>query len=156
MKVYAVILMALTLLVGIVGLAQGTNDLKQKYGPPDDLGRYVVRPGVGMTVQFDEAGIKCDITVRPLESSESSAKLNSKGGATMEPDVAKAILDEVVPLSERGRYKGTGNAEFGCTSIDHIEYENVVISMTNRCDQQGGGTYSVRVHRTAKKISSGS
>jgi len=150
MKIYLVVLVAFTLLVGIVGLSQTSSDLKKKYGPPDDLGRYVVRPGIGMTLEVDEAGITRDITIRPINSDATSTSRKSKGGATMERNLAKAILDEVVPVSSRGRYKGTGNAEFGCTSIDHIEYENVVISMTNRCDQQGGGSYSARVHWRTK------
>lgn len=150
MKIYVVVLVALTLLVDIVGLSQTPSDLKKKYGPPDDLGRYVVRPGIGMTVEVDEAGLTPDITIRPIESDASSTRRSSKGGATMEPELAKVILDEVMPVSNRGRYKGTGNAEFGCTSIDHIEYENVVINVTNRCVQQGGGAYSVRVHWRTK------
>ncbi len=64
----------------------------------------------------------------------------------MKAELAKEILDEVVPVSRRGRYKGTGNAEFGCTSVVHMEYENAIISITNRCDEQGGGTYSLQVH----------
>src|SRR6266851_8334644 len=115
MKINAVVLVAFTFVVGIVGLSQTPSDLKMKYGPPDDLGRYVVRPGVGMTLQFDEAGITRDITIRPIESDATSTSRSSKGVATMERDLAKAILDEVMPVSNRGQYKGTGNAEFGCT-----------------------------------------
>ncbi len=144
MKSRRVLLLVFTLMVGIVGLSQTTSDLRQKYGPPDDSGRYLVRPGIGMTVRIDEAGVTRDITIRPIEPAASSPKF--KNASTMKAELAKEILDEVVPVSRRGRYKGTGNAEFGCTSVVHMEYENAIISITNRCDEQGGGTYSLQVH----------
>ncbi len=146
MKSRRVLLLVFTLMVGTVGLSQTSGALRQKYGPPDHSGRYVVRPGIGMTVRVDGAGVTRDIAISPIESAASSTRRSSKTAPTMKADLAKAILDEVVPVSRRGRYKGTGNAEFGCTSVVHMEYENAIISITNRCDEQGGGTYSVRVH----------
>jgi len=141
-----VALFAFALLTSVLALSQTKGELRTKYGPPDDSGRYVVRPGIGMSVRVDEAGVVRDVTIRPIESAASSTDRRSKNALVMKSDLARAILDEVAPVSRRGRYKTTGNAEFGCTSVDHNEYENATISITNRCDQQGGGTYSLRVH----------
>src|SRR6266404_670432 len=145
MKYQVIALFAFGLLVGVVALSQTKSELRTKYGPPDNSGRYIVRPGIGMTVGVDKAGVVRDITIRPIESATSLTDGNSKHASVMKSDLASATLDEVAPVSRRGRYKTTGNAEFGCTSVDHQEYANAIISITNRCDQQGGGTYSLRV-----------
>jgi len=146
MKSHVVILLALILFAGIVGVSQTTSDLQKKYGPPDSEGRYIVRPGIGLIATVDDAGTMRDITIGPISSNPKSAAQPAEKPTVMKAEVAETILSEVLPVSKRGRYKGTGNAEFGCTSVDHMEYEKVVISIRNRCAEQGGGTYSMNIH----------
>jgi hypothetical protein len=145
MKSHMLTLIAIVFMAGIVGLSQTNNELKQKYGPPDSEGRYIVRPGIGLTAHVDETGKTRAINVRPLGSKNSSTGQSSEKPLVMNSDVAKAILSEILPVSKRGRFIGTGNAEFGCTSIDDLDYEKVLIRISNRCPQQKGGTYSINI-----------
>jgi hypothetical protein len=146
MKSQLMMLLLVSSMAGIAGLSQTTGDLQKKYGPPDASGRYIVRPGIGLTVWVNETGIVREMIVAPMNPATDSTRESSEKSPVMKPDVAQAILSEIAPVSRRGRYRGTGNAEFGCTSVDHLQYENTIISISNRCAQQGGGTYSVRVH----------
>ncbi len=139
-------LIAITLFAAIVGLAQTTSDLQKKYGPPDSEGRYIVRPGIGLVATVDDTGTMQDITVGPISANPKSTAQSGEKPTVMKSEVAETILNEILPVSKRGQYKGTGNAEFGCTSVDHMEYEKVLISIRNRCAEQGGGTYSINTH----------
>jgi hypothetical protein len=145
MKRYLIALLALTLLGSAAGLSQTAGDLQKKYGPPDASGRYTVRPGIGLTVRPDESGNAREVTIKPIDSSADATGRASKKAPVMNPGVAREVLDEVAPASKRGQYEGAGNAEFGCASVDHLRYENVLISISNRCHQQGGGTYSINI-----------
>lgn len=145
MKSHVILLLVMTLAGTIVGVSQTSSDLQRKYGPPDALGRYIVRPGVGMTVRVNEKGITTEMTVRPIRQATDLADRKAEGAPVIKRDVAHAILSEIAPVAKRGRYKGTGNAEFGCTSVDHLDYEKALISISYRCSQQGGGTYSINV-----------
>jgi len=40
----------------IAATAQQADELRQKYGTPDSYSRYIVRPDIGMTVEFAENG----------------------------------------------------------------------------------------------------
>jgi hypothetical protein len=147
MKGRVVAISTLMFLVSIVALSQTAGELRKKYGPPDEVGRYIIRPGIGLTVRADEAGVTRDLMVRPITTAATNANdKSSEKPSVMGPDVAQAILSELAPDSKRGRHKGTGNAEFGCTSVDYLEYDNALISVSNRCSQQGGGTYSINIH----------
>src|SRR5258708_27157296 len=66
-KTQSALLLLFTLLVAVVGLSQTTKDFSKQYGPSDDSGRYIVRPGIGMTVRVDDAGVIRDITIRPIQ-----------------------------------------------------------------------------------------
>ena len=145
MKSHVLTLIGVVFVAGIIGLAQTNNELRQKYGPPDSQGRYVVRPGIGLTADVDKNGKTREIMVRPLSSKTNSTSQASEKPTVMNSEVAKAILSEVLPVSKRGRFQGTGSAEFGCTSIDHLNYEKVLIRISNRCAQQKGGTYSINI-----------
>lgn len=145
MKRHVLTLIAIVFMVAIIGISQTSNELRQKYGPPDSEGRYIVRPGIGLTAQADKTGKTRVITIRPLSSKNNSTVQSSEKPKVMNSDVAKAILSEVLPVSKRGRFQGSGNAEFGCTSIDDLDYEKVLIRINNRCPQQKGGTYSIDI-----------
>jgi hypothetical protein len=145
MKNHVLTLIGVVLVAGIIGLAQTNDELRQKYGPPDSQGRYIVRPGIGLTAEVDKNGKTREIMVRPLSSKTNSTSQASEKPTVMNSEVAKAILSEVLPVSKRGRFQGIGSAEFGCTSIDHLDYEKVLIRISNRCVQQKGGTYSINI-----------
>src|SRR5437773_8806028 len=55
----------LLLTVLAVGLtAQRADQYRQKYGAPDSHSRYIVRPDIGMTVEFAENGQASNIVIR--------------------------------------------------------------------------------------------
>lgn len=123
---------------------QTNNELKQKYGSPDAKGQYIVRPEIGVTAKFKEDGRPIEMFIKPLDSSEAEMSDNSSF-KVMLSDVVDEVLNELVPVAKRGKQGGTTNAEFGCTSTDYTEYEQVTINTVKRCEQQGGGTYSIGI-----------
>ena len=59
------------------------------------------------------------------------------------PDrLAREILDEAVPETQRGKYRGKGNAEYGCASVDFLDYEVVMVIVVN---PREGGISTIRV-----------
>src|SRR5215217_4019489 len=100
MKNHVLTLIVLVLMAGIVGLAQTNNELRQKYGPPDSEGRYIVRPGIGLTAQMDGNRKTRAITVQPFSPKGISTSQSSEKPIVMRTDVAKAILSEILPVSK--------------------------------------------------------
>lgn len=138
MKRSLMITISLMLTAGVAVLAQTSNTLKQQYGPPDSEGLYRVRPEIGLEAIFAEDGRPKAMTIKPIQPKGTPPKVMPK-------NTAREILDEVVPVTGRGKKGPSFSAEYGCTSSDRVEYENVTVTILNRCERQGGGTYSVNI-----------
>ena len=143
-RIYALVVGFVLLSFAIV-LGQTKSDVERQYGAPDSLGRYTVRAGVGMTIDLDDNGNVLKMMVKPISAKTDSNRPGEKSNV-MSAETAQSIVNELAPSSKRGKYKGTGSAEFGCTSVNYQDYEKVLISVSNRCSQQGGGTYSVSLN----------
>ena len=107
---------------------QTSTELHFRYGEPD-IERFVVRPGIGLTVEYGSDGQACQMVIerqRMLIEKE-----QPKG---MSPDIVSGILDEVAPLSVRGNEVGRAMESMGCSEGQIEEYENVWISRsTDSC-----------------------
>ena len=143
--------MFITILVGASQTQTNqTNDnltpakLKQKYGSPNVKGQYKVRSEIGLTAKFKENGQPLEMRIEPLSLYEEKPS-ETESPKVMSSDEAEQVLNELVPVEKRGKKGNTGNSEFGCTSVDYTEYEQVIISTAKRCEQQGAGTYSIIV-----------
>lgn len=150
MKKHLILLISLTLFVFIIvmiGMAQTLDELEQKYGSPDVKGRYIVRPNIGLSVKYKQSRNPSEMLVKPLDSDTANISNieNESSPKVMPSGVAEEVLNELVPAEKRGKKGKTGNSEFGCTSIDYTEYEQVIINTVKRCEQQGAGTYSISV-----------
>jgi hypothetical protein len=120
--------------------AQSADDLKTKYGEP--FKAYEIRPGIMMTVKFDERGQVSEMRIGPHAATDETVHLD----ATIPSYLLKEIVDEVAPVSERGA-KGAG---FGSTIIvggggTVLEnYENVDMTYyINSSSKECGGTVAV-------------
>lgn len=130
----------------LVGSAQTPDEFKQKYGPPDEQGRYIVRPGIAMTVKYTSDQRLSDILLQPDPIYKPRLPGVSNSNA-MPEDIAQQVLDELVPLEKRGTAsKFLANIESSCISISPRDYEFVTIGITRRCNEQGGGLYQISVH----------
>ena len=112
---------------------QTSQELRQRYGNPD-AERYVVRPGIVMTVAFAKDGQPCELIIEPLHSlvsNDTSLKL-------MPSDKVTEILDEVLPLTQRGKLLRDISFTGGCNLIRTADYETVTITRTIRCTPDGG------------------
>lgn len=87
--------------------------LRAKYGAPLNRETFVVRPGVEMTVTYGPNARVCRLEM----SSDAVAKLQ-----------ADAALDEVLPLSMRGKDLNKGAQQMSRFSVLVTEYERVIIS----------------------------
>ena len=98
-------------LAGVLATPQNSSDLRSLYGEPE-FERFVVRPGVGLTVERGADGLVCKMSIKPRESpfvvpsrplppEETLAMLRPK---LMSREMVNEILDEVVGLGTRGAW----------------------------------------------------
>jgi|SRR5947207_1600645 len=145
MKRDLAIAIAFTLVVFANVFGQTPSTLREKYGPADKKGRYIVRPGIGLEATYDSDGKPLTMTVKLLDDGTWTNPNRPELRQTMRRRVALEILDEIIPSSQRGKQKESLSYESGCFSRETTEYENVTTKVANRCEQQGGGIYSVQV-----------
>ena len=113
--------------------AQTANEMRQKYGSPDDKGRYLVRAEIGMSVLFAKDGQACKVLIKPLHQMAQD-EFWSEG---LDSEMASQIIDEIVPISVRGR-RGREISFSGRVTV--TDYENVMIrrTMVSKSDSSKG------------------
>lgn len=133
LEVCAILAALATLLCVAITTAQTANELRQKYGSPDDKGYYLVRPEIAMSVSFAKDGQACKVLIEPLP------QIARKDSLTMglESEIVSEIIDEIVPISMRGR-RGRRITFSGWVTV--TEYENVRIrrAMVSKSDSTKG------------------
>lgn len=141
--IFSVLFVLFTFIIAIIGIAQTRDELKQKYGSPDAKGRYIVRPGIGLSVKYKQNQNPSEINILPLALDiEDTSKSSDE---VMPSDKAVEVLDELVPVSKRGAKVTAVTYSSGCPITISTEYERVIISINNRCQRRGGGTYSISI-----------
>src|SRR5437660_6910833 len=110
-RVFAIVMFASMLIPAV--FAQTQSKLRTRYGPPDSKGRYTVRPGVGLEAIFALDGQSASMTVKPFRSSDGASSKSQKP-AVINTVTASEILDEVVPVSERGKQTDSFVHERSC------------------------------------------
>jgi len=125
-------------------VSQTNSDFRQRYQSPK-VGSYVVRPNIIMSVRFaDESlwkGYACEAVIKP-EATTSSSEVSSE---TFASESALEIIDEVVPIAQRGKLINALSVNGGCTGMRISMYEQVVINRVTRCEAAGGGTYQASI-----------
>ncbi len=116
--------------------AQTPQEFKQRYGDPH-AGVYRVREAITAKVTFDNNNQAQEIVVVPLPADDSPSAMSTA--------TATEVLNEVMPVSRRGKLLKTGAFAASCVSVQAEEYEKVTIDRTIRCDSQGGGVYRLNI-----------
>lgn len=150
MKKRLILLVSLILvafMIAVIGMAQTRDEFKQKYGSPDAKGRYLVRPNIGLSIEYKQGHNPSEMIIKPLDPGTTDASTSEKDNSNkvMPSDEAEEVLDELVPVAKRGVKGLTANISHGCPFTNYTEYERVTINITRRCERNGGGTYSISV-----------
>ena len=118
--------------VAIVSMAPTSQDLHNWYGRPD-IERFTVGPGISLTVEYGSDQQACEMRIEPTEPLIHSFPHNDV--VMPEADVTK-VLDEVVPISSRGKLIKTGGFQASCGVGNLTEYENVsIMRATTACSR---------------------
>lgn len=139
-----IVTLFILVLLGAV-VAQTPRLLREKYGAADEKGRYTVRPGIGLEAKYDAEGNPAEMTVKLLDDGTTPGSTKLQRRLAMRRQIALEVLNEILPVSKRGKQTAAFLEERGCYSLETTEYETVTTQVANRCEQQGGGTYSVQV-----------
>jgi hypothetical protein len=86
--------------------------MRQRYGSPISE-TYLIKPGVVATASFGASGNVCEVVVSP----ENRATVKS-GNRKFKHEELTQVIDELVPLNERGKPMGGGFANFRCLPDD--------------------------------------
>jgi hypothetical protein len=107
-----------------VSLAHAQIDafsLRSKYGQPLDRETFTVLPGIDIRVDYGPAKQACVIVLPSgMMARESSPDIITR-------EQMKAVLDEVVPESVRGKEIRRGAMGAGILQVVYTEYEHVTI-----------------------------
>jgi hypothetical protein len=87
-----------------------------------------------MTVVFGADGQACEMVIEWRHTS----KAGVNGNNLIPLPIAEEVLNEVVPMEQRGKGGRSITLSGGCSSITSYEYENVSIYRSEQCLQGGG------------------
>jgi len=136
------------LVLAAVAFGQTPDKLREKYGPPDEKGRYTVRPGISLELKTGPDRSALSMSIKPFDADvvePGSGRKFRSYPKTMNNDLALKILEELVSSNTRGKETASFVEWRGCTTITSKEYEHVAISIVTRCEAAGGGTYSIHI-----------
>ena len=92
------------------------DGMREKYGPRDGNGRYTVRPGVGLGATYDPDSHPVVMTVKLLGDGTMAESKGLARRKAIRRDVALTILDEILPVRQRGKRTASFLEERGCSS----------------------------------------
>ena len=131
---------------GVVFL-QSSRDFHKQYGEPDRE-RFAARPGISLTVEYGSDHLACQALTEPPQSliqQEEPARLMSSEGVS-------EILEEVAPISMRGKEINTGYvSKRGCNEWRMMDYENVSIMRSRHTCDHSSPDQDVRTSITFKR-----
>jgi hypothetical protein len=135
LSVYGMKTLILLLIAGVIIVAQDKPDVARKYGTPVSE-TYMMRPGIYVTVVRNDTGLACGLRIAPAE--KPGYLLGKPGDQTIPYATLAAIVDDLVPLAERGKLIRRGGLNTDCLDLgrdtrpcegngDIASYENVTI-----------------------------
>ena len=135
MKALVILLIICTAVV-----AQSRDDLKKKYGQPV-AETFLIRPGMIVTASYNSTGQVTELLIAPQLTDLIKSK--SRG---LRQETLKEVIDELIPLSERGRGVFGGFMNIGCMPQNdcygsYMDYEKVIIYYN--AGQHGDVNYAV-------------
>jgi hypothetical protein len=90
-------------------LAPSSQDLHNRYGEPD-AERFIVRPGIGLTVQYGSDHLACQALIEPPIHQEEQPPLMSSDGVS-------EVLGEIAPATMRGNEIFNSISSMGCSEV---------------------------------------
>jgi hypothetical protein len=128
-------------LLGAVGflLTPSSQELRHRYGEPD-VERFIARPGIGLTVEYGSDHLTCQLLIEPPQSfvhQDEQAKL-------MSSDAVSQVLEEIVPLTSRGKEISSVISQSGCNVARITEYESVSIMRSRHTCEPSSPEQDVR------------
>jgi hypothetical protein len=111
------------------GLAPSSPELHNRYGL-SDLERFTVRPGITATVQYGADHLACQIQIEPYQSLVHQDAQPPHIPTVMPSKDVSEILEELAPVTTRGKELGQGSFQASCGGGQVNEYENVMILRT--------------------------
>ena len=149
-------LLSCVLLISSLTAAQTSLELRSHYGD-SDRERFAARPGISLSVQYGSDGLACLMLLespRFLFNSEEADEAHyghvtkqkqSQPPSSMLSNDVMEVLEEVVPLSSRGRELNRGITESGGNSLLFDDYENVIIVHARQHAGQNESAREMRV-----------
>jgi len=111
-------------------LSGSSQEFHNRYGAPDRE-RFVVQPGISLTVEYGSDNLACGALVdppQPLAFSEEHVP-------PMSSENVSDILEQVAPTAMRGKQISTSLTVSGCNQVRLTDYENVsIMRSTHTCD----------------------
>jgi hypothetical protein len=119
----------LTMLTCAVVLGQSKDELKAKYGSPVSE-TFIVRPGIEVTATHAATGRIVELVISPQNTGLIKSK--SSTGKSLTNDLLRTIVDELVPMPNRGKYLIGTFMDFTCLPHDDCagseeDYERLTI-----------------------------
>ena len=138
LSLHCVVMMGLLFVATLVAQAQSSNDLRARYGSAMEA--YEIRPHILMTVKYAEDDQVCESVIEIRHASKDGVN----GKSLMSGDTVREIIDEVVPMSLRGRYINSMSINGGCSGMSIERYERVEIQTYHTCSTaEGNGADSI-------------
>lgn len=127
-RLWRVVLTFTLFLTAISAVAQTSDELKSKYKQLED-GSFLVRPNIILKVSFGENGQACRMEINPQKSSTS----NPHTIEVMPWKIIDKIINELIPVTKRGKVLSSITFNSSCNGIGTTLYENVNISIVSTC-----------------------
>jgi hypothetical protein len=110
----------LALLLFVVALqssftGRSALSLRERYGQPISE-TFLVRPGIAVSAVYGKSGDVCELLVSPQKPSSLVKSANDT--ATIDFNQMTEIIDELVPVSERGKGVLSGMLNLRCLPAD--------------------------------------
>ena len=121
-------------------IAQSRDNLKKKYGEAI-AETYLIRPGIIVTASYNSTGEVTELLIAP----QLTALIKSKSRG-LSQETLNEVIDELIPMSERGQGLFGGGANIGCLPQNdcygsYMAYEKVIIYYN--AGQHGKANYVV-------------
>jgi hypothetical protein len=87
------------LFICLAANAQTREELHKRYGSPI-IETFTIRPGVSVTVSYAETGEVCEMIIHPQQL---TSALDYPITKTMQSKAVTEVIDELVPISQRGK-----------------------------------------------------
>ena len=98
------------------------DQMNQRY-KVSSTDKYIARADVLLEVKFDKQNFACQINIKPIENTENkNASANPMLLSTI-----NEIIDDLIPVAQRGILKSKGKGDYGGVTADIFDYENVSI-----------------------------